>query len=305
MRVFVAGATGVIGRRAVDELVRGGHEVTGVARTDAKASWLTERGATPVAVDLLDRGAVTTAVADHDAVVNLATHIPTGPEMMFRRAWRQNDRLRKTASQLLAEAAAQAGAEVFVQESITLLYDDGGDAWLDENAPIKPTVFTRTAIDAEDQARWFAAQSGRGVVLRFASFMAPESAHTAKMVAMVRKGTLPLLGRPEGFEPLVDADDAARAVVAALHCPSGTYNIVEDAPATRAEHAEALSAALGRPVHLPPAWVGRLPRLAGLGRSRRPSHGAFSEATGWGPKNGDVRSMWPELLGERQPADRV
>ncbi|MGI9080194.1 MAG: NAD-dependent epimerase/dehydratase family protein [Acidimicrobiales bacterium] len=295
MRVFVAGATGVIGRRVVEELVTGGHDVSAVARTDAKASWLAAKGAAPTRVDLFDGDALSRAVRGHQAVVNLATHIPTGNAMMFRRGWRQNDRLRTVAGRRLAGAAARAGVEAFVQESITLLYADGGTAWLDEDTAVDPTVFTRSAIEAEGHARQFAAGPGRGVVLRFAQFVAPDSAHTVQMVAKATKGTLLLLGRPGGYEPFVHVDDAATAVVAALECPSGTYNVVEGVPSTRADHAAAWSRALDRPVALPPAWLGRLPRLSGLARSRRPSHAAFTEATGWRPRHPDLRSVWPAL----------
>ncbi|MGI8776505.1 MAG: sigma factor-like helix-turn-helix DNA-binding protein [Acidimicrobiales bacterium] len=84
--------------------------------------------------------------------MNLATHIPTGNDMMLRRPWRQNDRLRTTASALRGDAAAEGGAEAFAQESIALLYGDGGGAWLDERSPIDPTVFTRSAVEAEANA---------------------------------------------------------------------------------------------------------------------------------------------------------
>lgn len=158
MRVFVAGATGVIGRRVVGQLVASGHGVTAVARR--RPSLLAEMGASPVDVDLFDHDAVTMAVAGHDAVVNLATHIPTGRGMMFRRAWRDNDRLRTIASRLLADAAAECRAQAFVQESVTLLYAGGGDAWLHEGASIVPTALTRSAVEAEGHA---ARSVGRGV----------------------------------------------------------------------------------------------------------------------------------------------
>jgi nucleoside-diphosphate-sugar epimerase len=298
MRIFVAGATGVIGRRTVDQLIAAGHDVTAVARTEEKAARLWDQGARPVMVDLFDADAVDRAVQGHEAVVNLATHIPPASRAAFRRAWRENNRLRTEASRHLAGAAAHAGAEVLVQESISLLYADGGDDWLGEGAPVVPTVFTRSAVEAERQARAFSATApgGRAVVLRFAQFVAPESGHIQQLLGLARRGILPLVGDPEGYESCIDADDAARAVVAALDCPSGTYNVAEDAPMTRQEHAAVFAEALGRPVRLPPGWLGRIPRLDHVARSRRVANRTLRDATGWAPVHGNMTSVWPSLL---------
>ena len=98
MRVFVAGATGVLGRRAVRELVRTGHGVTGVARSDAKAALLRELGATPAMIDPFDAAALDEAVRGHEVVMNLATHIPAPTKAAFPSAWKENDRIRSELS---------------------------------------------------------------------------------------------------------------------------------------------------------------------------------------------------------------
>ncbi len=297
MRVFVAGGTGVIGRRTVEELIAAGHDVSAVARTEEKADRLRAQGARPVMVDLFDAEDVAGVVRGHEALVNLATHIPPANRAAFRRAWRENDRLRAEASRHLADAAAATGAEVLVQESVALLYADGGDAWLGEDADVEPTVFTRSAVDAERHAESFAETGpGRAVVLRFAQFVAGDSGHIQQLLGLVRRGILPLIGRPDGYESFVHADDAARAVVAALDCPSGTYNVAESSPLTRQEHAAAFSEALGRPVRLPPGWVGGLPRLDHVARSRRVSNHAFREATGCAPVHENMVPVWTSLL---------
>ena len=298
MKIFVAGGTGVIGRRTVEELIAAGHDVSAVARTEEKADRLRAQGAQPVMVDLFDADEVAGAVRGHEAVVNLATHIPPANRAAFRRAWRENDRLRAQASRHLADAAAAAGAEVLVQESVALLYADGGDAWLGEDAVVEPTVFTRSAVEAERHAEAFADTGAgrRAVVLRFAQFVAPDSGHMQQLLGMARRGILPLIGRPDGYEPFIHGDDAARAVVAALDCPSGTYNVAESSPLTRQEHAAALSEALGRPVRLPPGWVAGLPRLDHVARSRRVANQAFLQATGWAPVYENMVPVWTSLL---------
>jgi uncharacterized protein YbjT (DUF2867 family) len=105
MKVFLAGGTGVVGRPALAALVADGHDVTAVARGDAKAALVEGLGGTPVAVDLFDPHAVEVAVAGHEAVVNLATHIPPLGRMARKRAWAVNTRLRTEASRALVDAA--------------------------------------------------------------------------------------------------------------------------------------------------------------------------------------------------------
>src|SRR3954447_8542799 len=105
MRIFVAGATGVIGKRLVPLLVEAGAAVTGVARSPAKRRQLERQGATPVTVSLFDPAAVEEAVAGHDIVINMATRIPSRLRLLLPGAFRENTRLRREASQNLALAA--------------------------------------------------------------------------------------------------------------------------------------------------------------------------------------------------------
>ena len=105
MKIFVAGATGVVGRRAVEQLVACGAEVTGVARSREKADRLQAIGAIPVQVSLFDRAALSAAVAGHEVVCNLATSVPTGERSSSRDAWRDNHRIRREGARNLVDAA--------------------------------------------------------------------------------------------------------------------------------------------------------------------------------------------------------
>jgi nucleoside-diphosphate-sugar epimerase len=134
MRVFVAGATGVVGRRAVRALTRAGHDVTALARTPAKAELARSLGATPAQGSLFDAEWLRTAVAGHDAVCNLATHIPPLTRAADPRAWDENTRIRREGSSNLVDAALAAGATCYVQESIAFLYGDHGDEWVDASS---------------------------------------------------------------------------------------------------------------------------------------------------------------------------
>jgi 2-alkyl-3-oxoalkanoate reductase len=105
MNILVTGATGVVGRRLVPLLRANGHEVTAIARTPEKRATLERSGARTLWLDLFDATAVRRAVVGHDAVINLATSIPTTSRMLLPGAWRENDRLRRSASANLVDAA--------------------------------------------------------------------------------------------------------------------------------------------------------------------------------------------------------
>jgi nucleoside-diphosphate-sugar epimerase len=133
--VFVAGATGAVGRQAVAALIEAGHRVRGTARDPGKSRQLRELGAEPVEVDLFDAGAVLRAVAGADAVVRLTTRIPPVARLRWRTAWAETNRLRTEGARILVDAALGAGVQVYVHESVAFVYQDAGARWIDEEAP--------------------------------------------------------------------------------------------------------------------------------------------------------------------------
>lgn len=296
-KIFVTGATGVLGRRAIPLLVAAGHDVTALARSAEKASTLVDQGATPIECDLFDHESVRSAVAGHDAIAHLATNIPTGSSAMRKRGWRTNDRLRSEGSRNLAAAAVDLGIGRYLQESITFPYADGGDAWIDEQVECDYFWGSRTTTDAERAAASVTAAGGAGVVLRFAMFMATDSAHMQTYVQLAGKGMWGLFGPDEGYTSFIAADDAAAAVVAALDAPAGTYNIAESEPLRRSDHRSALAAAVGRTGLRTLPLVERMAGEAGenLARSHRISSRAFRDVTPWQPTVAavDVWSRFP------------
>lgn len=308
MKVFVAGATGVLGRRAVARLVDAGHAVTAVARSHDKAALVRGLGATPVSVDLFDADAVRDVVTGHDAVVNLATKIPPIRKMAAPGAWDENDRIRTEVSRNLADAAIGAGARVFVQESIGFLYRGAGDEWIDEDSPFLETPHTEPLRAAEAAAATVTEAGGRGVALRFGRFMAPESDQIELVFNSARAGFFLEPGRGDTYIPVIHADDAAAAVVAALDAPSGVYHVVDDAPSTRAEHRAAVAEAVGRRRLLrPPSFISRLTggRLRQLHRSQRTSNARFKDATGWSPVYPDAGATYRAIARELRLPQRV
>ncbi len=296
MRVFVAGATGVAGRRSVARLVAAGHEVTGIARSAEKAALLASLGARSVRVSLFDPDALRDVVAGHDAVVNLATKIPPVSKMAQMSAWAENERIRREASGHLVDAALAGGAAVFVQESLAFLYGEHGDEWVDASSTSwTPSTFSEAMKTAEANVTRFSERGGRGVVLRFGRFYAPDSDQTRALVQAARRGIAGDIGPGSSYAPMIDADDVASAVVAALEAPAGVYDIVDDEPLARSEQDRALAAAVGRRrLWRPPAWM--KPKVAGaLTASQRVSNRRFREATGWRPGSPSVREGFVKL----------
>jgi 2-alkyl-3-oxoalkanoate reductase len=300
MKIFVTGATGVIGRRAVPLLVQRGHRVTAVGRSPQKSSELARVGADPVQVNLFDLDAVRAAVKGHDAVINLATSIPPSSKVFLPWAWRTNSKVRRYVSANISAAATQTGVERLLQESFAPIYADGGDKWLTETSPVKTVRYNRAVLDAERAASNFSASGGSGVILRFAGFYGPDSDFTRDQIDLVRKGWAPVLGSPEGYIPLVSHDDAARAVVQLLNAPAGIYNVADDAPLTKRECYESLARVLRvQKLRFPPPWIYHLLGSLGelLSRSQRVSNQKL-RSTGWTPKYPSIREGWKAVVAE-------
>jgi nucleoside-diphosphate-sugar epimerase len=299
MKVFVAGGTGVVGTRAVPALVAAGHDVTVVSRSDVKDQAVAAMGGRPTRVDLFDAAAVKDAVAGHGVVVNLATHIPRFRDATRKKAWQVNDRLRTVAARNLGAAAAAAGAERFVQESITFPYVDNGNRWIDEETARDHSWATSSSVEAEQAASEFGATAGTAVVLRFAQFYAADSEHVHAMMSFARKGISVMAGPRAAYQPWVHADDAGTAVAAALRAPTGVYNVVDDEPLPREEIRSIMARGAGRnrlrpvPGPLLRTMGGRAAAL--LLRSQRVTNRRFRDATGWAPRFPSLREGWPTV----------
>jgi nucleoside-diphosphate-sugar epimerase len=295
MRVFVAGGTGAVGGHAIPALVREGHLVTALARTPEKAAALIAQGATPCSVSLFDRPALTAVFTGADAVINLATAIPSMSRWMSTKAWRRNDRVRTDGSAAVVDAAVSAGVERVVQESVSMLYRDHGARWVDEDAPIDPYPMARANLAAEANVHRFSEADGTGIVLRFGWFYGPGAAHSERLFAMARHHLGLVLGPPDGYVSSIHVADAGAAVAAALHAPTGIFNIVDDQPLTKRQYADAMARAAGTAIWL--RGPGRAAaifggRLTSLTRSLRVSNARFLAATGWAPRYPSACEGW-------------
>ena len=287
-KIVITGSTGVIGARAVRELLAAGHRVTGVTRSARGRERLERLGARAVEADVYDEASLRRAFDGADAVVNLLTSIPSADRMGDPSAWEENDRLRTEASAAIVRAARAAGVRRLVQESIAFVYADGGDAWLDEDAPVAGGGVTTSALTAERNARELF--DGDTVVLRFGLFVGADSGSTRAALEAARSGASIAPGPPGAYRPIVWLDDAATAVVAALRAPAGTYNVSDADPPTNAEIDAALAAAVGASA-LRPAT----PQDGPMGRSQRVSSRRLREVTGWTPRVRAGTESWERI----------
>jgi UDP-glucose 4-epimerase len=287
-KIVITGSTGVIGRRAVHELLAAGHRVTGVTRSARGREQLERVGARAVEADVFDEASLRRSFDGADAVVNLLTHVPSADRMADPSSWEENDRVRTEASAAIARAAQSARVQRLVQESIAFVYADGGDAWLDEDAPVAGGGVTTTALTAERNARELF--DGDTVVLRFGLFMGPDSGFTRAALETARDGDSAAVGPPGAFRPMLWLEDAAAAIAAAMRAPAGTYNVADADPPTNAEVDAALAAAVGVQALRPTE-----PPDSPLARSQRVSTRRLREATGWAPRMRAGTDIWSRI----------
>ena len=287
--IVITGSTGVIGRRAVREILAAGHRVTGVTRSARGRERLESLGARAVEADVFDEASLRPAFEGADAVVNLLTHVPSADRMGDPSAWEENDRMRTEASAAIARAAQAAGVRRLAQESIAFVYADGGDAWLEEDAPVAGGGVTSSALVAERNARELF--DGDTVVLRFGLYIGPDSGSTLAAVEAARAGASIAPGPPGAYRPTIWLDDAAAAIAAALRAPAGTYNVTDTEPARNAEVDAALAAAVGVEALRP-----RPPQDGPLARSQRVSNRRLRDSTGWEPSLRAATESWARIV---------
>jgi nucleoside-diphosphate-sugar epimerase len=264
MRVFVAGGSGVIGRRLVPQLVARGHEVTATTTSAGKVALLERLGAEGLVMDGLDAAAVGEAVAAArpDVVVNQMTALSTAhagkPSLRnAARFFAATNRLRSEGTDHLLAAAQASGVTHVVAQGHASMNGVRHGGWVKtEDDPLEVLEGTSAVSHLEE-----AVIGAGGAVLRYGGFYGPGA--NEDQVAMVRRGMFPLVGAGTGHFSWVHVDDAASATVLAVEQRAGgVFNIVDDDPAPVSEWLPHLAACAGaRPPRRVPAWLARL--LAG------------------------------------------
>jgi nucleoside-diphosphate-sugar epimerase len=304
MKVFVTGATGTVGPATVRALVAAGHAVRAVARDESRAAAVRGAGAEPVAVDLFDAEAVRDATVGCDAIAHLATNVPAVSRAARRGAWATHNRLRTEATRCLVAAARAHDVGVFVKESVSFVYPDRGDAWIDESVPPLRVGLLAPTLEGEELVTSFGATGARGVVLRFGLFYGPTSRGVDEGLRLARWRASTVAGAPGAYLSSIHSDDVATAVVAALDAPGGVYNVVDDDPLTRRQYLDAFAHAFGlKRLRPTPALLVRVfagSAASALLASQRVANGRFRGATGWAPAHRDAREGWASVAAARR-----
>jgi nucleoside-diphosphate-sugar epimerase len=269
MRVFLAGASGAIGRQLVPRLVAAGHEVHGMTRSESKRATLQELGAVPVVADALDADQVAAAVARArpDVIVDQLTAIPESIDMRHvEREFEPTNRLRTEGTDHLLSAGQAVGVKRFVAQSNIAGYAMAGTAVKSEEDPFasdpdSPAAANVTAIRHLEEVVLGASWT-EGIALRYGWFYGPGTsmAPGTEIYEMVRKRKFPLVGDGGAVWSFIHIADAAEATVAAIEQGSrGVYNVVDDEPTKVSEWLPALAAQLGaKQPRRVPRFLGRL-----------------------------------------------
>ena len=290
MRIFIVGATGVLGRALLPILQQEGHTVRTLVRSEEKAQTLQQRGIEARVGDLLSQGIephLLKMLEGCDATFHIATAIPHN--MSVPGAWESNTRLRVDGTQRLLQASLAVGVKIYIQQSITMAYPDSGDEWIYENTPLDASpqraAINAPVIDMEDLVRDIAHEQLQWCILRGGNFVGPGTAQE-NLLAKIRAGKNVIPCDGSSFLSLIHVADMADAVSKALLHPLGgtIYNIVDE-PIRSGDYLNHLAKLVGvaQPEQdysqpCPPSW--------------RCSNQAARTILGWAP----THSIWPSII---------
>lgn len=305
MRIFIAGATGAIGRPLVPMLVEAGHHVTAITRSQAKLEGLRASGAEPIVCDVFDAERLRNVVEDArpEVLIHQLTDLPPtlDPDpARFEEQFAGNDRIRREGTANLVGAAASAGVRRIVAQSIAFVYAPVGDAVKSEDDPLfddapEPDRRSVEAVRALESAV-MGREGIEGVVLRYGYFYGPGTfyASDGSIAEVVRRGELPIV-EGKDLTSFVHVDDAAAAAVLALEGPSGIYNVVDDEPALQRAWLPVYAKALGAPR---PPKISPAPNREGADiYDRGASNAKVKRLLGWSPRYPSWRDGFRVALG--------
>ena len=300
MKVFVAGATGAVGKPLLPLLVAQGHEVVGMTHSPDKVQGLRAAGVEPVVADGLDRPAVIDAVVRTrpDVIVHQMTGLARMRSLKkFDDEFELTNRLRTTGTDSLLEAARVAGTRRLIAQSYgNWNYERVGGPIKSEGAPLDPhppaTMRRTLAAIRYLESKVLAADGLESLVLRYGSLYGPGTsiAPGGAILEAVRKRQFPIVGSGAGVWSFAHVADVASATLAAIERGApGIYNICDDEPAPVAAWLPELAKAVGaRPPWRVPVWLGRLfigeAGISMMTRIRGASNGKAKRELGWQPR---------------------
>lgn len=310
MKAFIAGATGVLGWRLVEQFSDAGHDVVGLTRDDEGDAVVEDHGGQPVRGDILEPDTLFDAVDDDvDVIIHAATAIPTSTNPA-QDEWSLNDRVRREGAGHLVDIAGTVDADRFLMQSIVWVARPPDGSPFDESSEPHPNRITQSALDAE---RTVTSRAGEldyaPVVLRGGWFYAADTAHTRQIGERLETGDLPiigggLLGRKDTPISFIHVDDMARAFLAAAEGEAtGTFHVVDDEPTSLADFLTELADRLGGPKpSRVPGWLARF--MVGKSFVRlmtspmRTSNTKLRDAFDWSPAYPTVRDGLDHVVEE-------
>lgn len=290
MKIYITGATGVLGRRIVKELVSRGHSVTGMARSTRGEDTVRSLGGVPSRAGLFDPVSLLRDVEGSDVVIHAATSIPVKVRMKLE-DFAENDRIRRDGTRILTECAVKAGVRKLIFQDVVWVASPADGSYFDETSPVNPNKSVQSGIDGEN----IVLQSGDKygfipTVLRCGFFYGSDTAHTKTIGEGLKKRTFPIIGSGNNFWSNVHVDDAAAAfVTAALEDLKGVWHVVDESPVKVSEFLNFFAERLGAgPPRRMPAWLARF--ITGsytvnfFTASVHTSNNKLRAGSGWAPK---------------------
>lgn len=290
MKIFITGATGVLGRRLVKELVSRGHSVTGMARSPRGEDTVRFLGGVPSGADLFNSESLLPDIEGSDVIVHAATSIPVKMRLKPE-DFTHNDRIRREGTRILTDCAGKTGVKKLIFQSVTWVSRPEDGLFFDESSRPNPDRTTASAVEGERITEEAADKYGFiPTVLRCGFFYGADASHTRVMADGIRRRRFPIIGSGENIWSNIHVDDAALAfVTAAIEDLKGVWHVVDDHPVSVGEYFSLFAQKLGAPAppHLSP-WIARL--LAGgytvglLTKSTFTSNRKLKNASGWAPR---------------------
>jgi nucleoside-diphosphate-sugar epimerase len=310
VRVFVAGATGAIGRPLVPKLIAAGHEVTGMTRSEAKADQVRAAGADAAVVDVFDADALRIAIdsAAPEVIVHELTALPDRIDFRKEDTYAATNRLRTEGTQNLIDSARAAGARRFVCQSIAFAYRLDGKGLKTEDDPLlvdAPGAFgSGVSALRKMEEMVLGSDALEGLVLRYGFFYGPGTyyAEDGTSTEDVRRRRMPIVGKGSGVFSFIHVDDAAEATLAAVERGApGVYNVTDDEPAPMSEWVPVFARAAGaKPPRRVPVWLARFVAGKDVSNFAVALRGASNEKAkrelGWQPAHPSWRTGFSESL---------
>jgi nucleoside-diphosphate-sugar epimerase len=296
MKVFITGATGVLGKRLVAELANRGHDPIGLVRDEDGATLVEEHGGKPAHGDLFDVDSLSNAAENADVIVHAATNLPTKTKTEAD-DWKQNDRVRVEGGTTALEAAARIDADQFLTHTVVWAYRNEDGSTIDEDDAPNTDRTTASVVDVEEAVHDAGQKHGFDTtILRYGWFYGPRSGQMHNIAENLLAEDLPVIGdgltgrRGETTISLIHTEDAARAMASAIEADaSGTWNVVDTEPVSTdaffAEFARLLD--VDEPGRIP-GWLAKFfvgeDMVRFLTNSFPASNDRFVEAVGWEPR---------------------